>query len=91
MSINLAFDTKTMNIAGFLKINASLIPKEAYTKGDLAKLIYNTAVLDLETLELNIAKILKQATKSKGYWCNISDCSPLGLSNVLGLDYNMCM
>ena len=91
MNIDLVFNTKTMNIAGSLKNNASLIPKEAYAKGDLAKSVYNVAVLDLETLESNIVKILKQATKSKGYRYNISDCGPSELNNVLELDYNMHM
>ena len=91
MSIDLAFDTKTMNIAGSLKNNTSLIPKEAYSKGDPAKSVHTIAVLDLETLESNIVKILKKATKSKGYWYNISDCGLSGINNVLGLDYNMHM
>ena len=91
MNIDLAFDTKTMNIAGSQKNNASLIPKEAYAKGDPAKSVHNVAVLDLETLESNIVKMLKQAIKSKGYWYNIRNCGPSGLNNVLGLDYNMCI
>ena len=56
MNIDLTFNTKTINIAGSLKNNASLIPKEAYAKGDPPKLVHNVAVLYLETLELNIVK-----------------------------------
>ena len=83
MNIDLAFDTKIMNIAGSLKNKASLIPKEAYAKGNPAKSVYITAVLDLEILELNIVKILKAVPKSKGYWYNISDYVLSALNNVL--------
>ena len=59
MNIDLAFNTKTMNIARSLKNNTSLIPKEAYAKGDPAKSVHNVAILDLEILESSITKMLK--------------------------------
>ena len=63
-SIDLAFDTKIMNVAGSLKNNASLTHKEACDKTDPPASLHNVATLDLETVEIKIVKILKQAIKS---------------------------
>ena len=58
-SISLVFDTKIMKVAGSLKSNTSLMCKEAHVKVGLLILLYNVAILDLETVELNIIKMLK--------------------------------
>ena len=89
-NINLVFETKTLNIARFLKTNTRLIYKEAYTKGNLLNSLNNVIVLDLAIVEPNIAKILKCILKSSIYWYNIKYSSSLGLKNIQELEYNVC-
>lgn len=88
--IDLAFDAKNSKIGGSLKHNASSIHKEACAKADLPNSVHSVAKLDLMTVEMNIVKMIKQATKSDPCWHNLVQSGLQGLNNLLDLEYNAC-